>query len=51
MSRHLIRWVIGWIKVGEGIAMVLSLGLYAPTWEYAFIRWHLFKQQQKRGSQ
>lgn len=46
-----LAFVIGFIRVGEGITMILSLGFLRPWWETKFLVWNipaLYKMQKEK---
>lgn len=51
LTLSIIRWITGWIILGEGIAMVLSLGFYRPVWSIMFALWHIGVEKNERQDQ
>ena len=43
-------WISGWVEIATGLAIVLSLGFYAPKWEITFCSWCAKRSTRRRHS-
>jgi len=33
------RWLWGWVKIAQGLVLVLSAGFFTTGWDIRFVRW------------
>jgi hypothetical protein len=48
MPHRLYLFISGFAEIATGLAKVLTLGYYIPTWDYALLHWQSVKEIEKR---
>jgi hypothetical protein len=43
MLNYWNRWILGWVTLADGLAEILTLGVWAPNWQIKFLSWQIQK--------